>query len=80
MVIIVNVRWRDNNRNPQIFGGTALKKWDCPSEIGTVGNYADWPQSSLQVLSFGITVIKETVGLDGLVVGTAGKGLGAEEW
>ena len=37
-------------------------------------------QSSLQVLSFGITVIKETVGLDGLVVGTAGKGLGAEEW
>jgi hypothetical protein len=26
MVIIANVCWRDNNRNPQIFGGTALKK------------------------------------------------------
>ena len=26
MVIIASVHWRDNNRNPQIFGGTALKK------------------------------------------------------
>jgi hypothetical protein len=43
MVIIANVCWRDNNRNPQIFGGTAFKKWDCPgSEIGTVGNYESW--------------------------------------
>ena len=23
----------------------SLKKWDCPSEIGTVGNYAAWVQS-----------------------------------
>jgi hypothetical protein len=39
VVIIANVCWRDNNRNPQIFGGgQAFKKWDCPSEIGTVGN------------------------------------------
>ena len=30
MVIIVKVRWRDNNRNPQIFGGTALKKVGLP--------------------------------------------------
>ena len=37
MVTIANFRWRDNNRNPQILGGTA---WDCPSEIETVGNYA----------------------------------------
>ena len=26
MVIIANVRWRDNYRNLQMFGGTALKK------------------------------------------------------
>ena len=26
MVNITNVRWRDNNRNPQIFGETALRK------------------------------------------------------
>ena len=40
MVIIANVRWRDNNAILISLEGQPLKKWDCPSEIETVGNYA----------------------------------------
>ena len=42
MVIIDNIciRWRDKRIEIlKSLEGQPLKKWDCPSEIGTVGNY-----------------------------------------